>query len=217
VTFRDVKRVGLVATASVTLMACASASSFQSTWRHPSAEQLELEGKKVAALVLSEDEAIRCRAEDALAREISARGGVGVPAYTLLPKTLVHNSEKAREILKQADVEAVVAMRAVAWNKALLPNLGTYWGSPQPDSFWGSDFWGWSGDHDGNLRLDRVVVIETLVYSLSERKLVWASQSQTTNPSRIGAVIHELSRKIGAEMEKQGLLGDPARVSAVGF
>jgi hypothetical protein len=211
------KRIGLVATAGVTLMACASASSFHSTWRNPSTEQLNLEGKKVAALVLSEDEAIRYRAEDALAREISAHGGVGVPAYTLVPKDLVHNKEKAREILEQANVEGVVAMRAVAWNKALLPNLGTHWGSPQSGSFWGPEFWSWSGDYDGSLRLDTVLIVETLVYSLSQNKLVWASQSRTTNPSKLGPVIHELSRKIGAEMEKQGLLGDPALVSAVGF
>jgi len=216
--FRAVKRVGLVAIAGVTLMACASASSFHSTWRNPSIGPLNLEGKKVAALVLIEDEAIRHRAEDALAREISAHGGVGVPAYTLVPKDLVHNKEKAREILEQADVEGVVAMRAVAWNKALLPNLGTYWGSLQPDWFWGPEFWGWGGAHDGYVCLDTILVVETVVYSLSQNKLVWASQSQTTNPSKVGPVIHELTRKIGAEMDKQGLLADPApSVSAVGF
>ena len=107
-------------------------------------------------------------------------------------------------------------MRAVAWNKALFPNLGTSWGSP--------------------IRL----VLGTRVLGLERRlrrlpaarhgpdrrdaglqpfanKLVWASQSRTTNPSKVGPVIHELSRKIGDEMEKQGLLGDPANVSAVGF
>ena len=71
----------------------------------PHHRALNLKGKKVAALLLSEDEAIRYRAEDALAREISAHGGVGVPAYTLLPKDPVHNKEEAREILEQADVE----------------------------------------------------------------------------------------------------------------
>ena len=48
-------------------------------------------------------------------------------------------------------------------------------------------------------------------------KLVWASQSQTMNPSEVGPFIHELSRMVGAGMERQGVLGDPARVSAVGF
>jgi hypothetical protein len=37
------------------------------------------------------------------------------------------------------------------------------------------------------------------------------------NLSRVGSFIRELSRKVGTEMQKQELLGDPARVSAVGF
>jgi len=49
-----------------------------------------------AALVLSEEEPLRYAAEDALAREIRAHGAVGVPAYTLLPKGLVRDREKAR-------------------------------------------------------------------------------------------------------------------------
>jgi hypothetical protein len=202
-----VTKTAMAATAAVTLTACASTSSFHSTWRNPSVEPLNLKGKKVAALVLSDDDAIRHGTEDALAREISARGGVGVPAYTLLPKDSVHDKEKAREFLEQAGVEGVVTMRAVAWNKALLPNLGTYWGSPQSGSFWGPGFWGWGEAHDGYLRLDTILIVETLVYSLSQDKLVWASQSQMTNPSKVGPVIRDLSKKIGAEMEKHGLLG----------
>jgi hypothetical protein len=207
----------LLAAAAVTLTACSTTSSFHSTWQNPAALTLDLRGRKVAALVLHENEALRCAAEDALAREITVHGGVGVPAYTLLPREAVHDKDMARLLLEQAQVEGIVAMRAVAWNTALLPNLGTYWGNSRFASFWGSAFWGWGGAHDGYLCPDTLLIVETLVYSLSQNKLVWASQSQTTNPLKVGPVIHELSRKIGAEMEKQGLLGDPARVSAVGF
>jgi len=212
-----VKRVGLITTAAMTLLACATTPSFHSTWRNPSAKELNLEGKRVATLVLSDDEGIRRGAEDALAKGISAHGGLGVPAYTFLPKDLVHDKERARELLEQAEVEGVVAMRAVAWNEGLLPSLGTYWGSPQSGSFWGPGFWGWGGAPGGNKRLDTLVIVETLVYSLPESKLVWASRSQTMNPSEVGPFIHKLSRKVGAELEEQGLLADAARVSAVGF
>jgi hypothetical protein len=67
---RFVMQGPLAATAAVTLLACASTSSFHSTWRNPSVEPLNLKAKKVAALVLSDDEAIRRGTEDALAREI---------------------------------------------------------------------------------------------------------------------------------------------------
>ena len=60
-------------------------------------------------------------------------------------------------------------------------------------------------------------MVETLVYSLPQDNLLWASQSETMNPSEVGPFIHKLCRKVGAELEKQGLLADPARIAAVGF
>ncbi len=216
--FRAVKRVGLVATAAVTLLACAT-TTFHSAWKNPAAESSSFTGKRVAALVLIEEEPLRYAAEDALAREITAHGGVGVSAYTLLPKGLVRDKEEARELLEKADVEGVVALRPRAWDESLSANLGTYWGSPRYASFWGPGIWdgGWGGAHDGDLRGDTILVVETLVYSLPQDKLVWASQSQTMNPSQVEAFIRELSTKVGTEMEKQGLLADSASVWAVGF
>jgi hypothetical protein len=126
---------------------------------------------------------------------------VGVPAYTLVPKEQIRDKEETRKIFERAGVEGVVAMRPVAKEKAL---SGSFWGNPLYASFWGPGFW--SGG-DGYLRTDTIVVVETLVYSLPQNALVWASQSETTNPSRIAPFIHELSREIGAQMEKQGLLG----------
>jgi hypothetical protein len=208
--FRAVRGVGLVATAAVTLLACAS-PAFHSTWKNPGAEPSNLRGKRVAALVLSEEEPLRCAAEDALAREITAHGAVGVPAYTLLPKGLVRDKEKARHLLEQAEVVGVVALRPRAWDKSPTADLGAYWGSSRYSSFWGPGFWGWGwgwgGAHDGYLRVDTILVVETLVYSLPEDKLVWASQSRTMSPTEVGSCVRELSRTLGTEMEKQGLLG----------
>ena len=76
--FRALTAVGLVTAAAVTLLACAT-TTFHSTWKNPAAESLNLRGKRVAALILSEEEPLRFAAEDALAREITAHGGVGVP------------------------------------------------------------------------------------------------------------------------------------------
>lgn len=215
--FRAVTGVGLVATAAVTLLACAT-TTFHSTWQSPAAEPLKFRGKRVAALILSEEEPLRCAAEDALAREITAHGGVGVPGYTLLPKGLVRDKEKARALLEKARVEGVVALRPRAWDESLTANLGAYWGSPRYASFWGPGFWGWgrgwSAAEDGYLHVDTNLVVETLVYSLPQNRLVWASQSRTMNPSEVGPFIHELSGKVATEMEKQGLFGGPALASA---
>ena len=48
--------------------------------------------------------------------------------------------------------------------------------------------------------------VEILVYSLKQDKLVWAAQSQTTNPSKVGPFIKELVAKAADQMKKEGLI-----------
>jgi hypothetical protein len=191
----------LAATGAVTLAACAT-TSLQSTWKDPAAAPLNLKGKKVAILVLTPEQALRYAAEEEAARDITAHGAVGVPAYTLLPQPLTLDKERAKAIFEKAGIEAAVVLRPVAKEKEL---SGSFSASPSFSSFWGPGLWG-GGWGDGYLRTDTVLVVETLVYSLQQNKLVWASQSATTNPTQVGSFIRELGKAVGTEMEKQGLL-----------
>jgi hypothetical protein len=199
---RTLTKAVLAATAAVTLAACAT-TSLQSTWKDPTAAPLNLKGKKVVALVVTDEEALRYPAEDEAAREITAHGGVGVPAYTLLPQAQIRNKERARAIFEKEGIEAVVVVRPVAKEKEL---SGSFSSNPGYSSFWGPGFWGGGWGGDGYLRTDTILIVETLVYSLQQNKLVWASQSETMNPTQVGSFMRELSKTLGTEMEKQGLL-----------
>jgi hypothetical protein len=204
-----VARVGLAAGTAVVAVACA-ATSFNSVWKAPGAEPLNFKGKKVAALVVSKEEGVRYGAEDALAREITAQGAVGIAAYTLIPRELTQDRDKAKEFLEKAGVAGVVAMRVVGKEKELSASgPSMYWGAPYYGSFWGGGYygWGWGAVYDpGYLRTDTIVSVETLVYSLGQDKLVWAGRSQTTNPSKVGDFIKELVVAAAKEMRKQGLI-----------
>ena len=199
---RTLTKAVLAATAAVTLAACAT-TSLQSTWKNPATAPLNLKGKKVVALVVTDEEALRYATEEEAAREITAHGAVGVPAYRLLPQAQVRDKERARAIFEREGIEAVVVVRQVAIEKAL---SGSFWGSPGYSSFWGPGFWGGGFGGDGYLRTDTILIVETLVYSLQQNQLVWASQSQTMNPTQVGSFVRELSKTLGTEMEKQGLL-----------
>jgi hypothetical protein len=199
---RTLTKAVLAATAAAALAACAT-TSFQSTWKNPAAAPLHLKGKKVVALVVIDEEALRYSAEDEAAREIAEHGAIGVPAYRLLPQAQIRDKERARAIFEREGIEAVVVLRQVAKEKAL---SGSFSGSPGYSSFWGPGFWG-GGWGDGYLRTDVILVVETLVYSLQQNQLVWASRSQTMNPTQVGSFVRELSKTLGTEMEKQGLLG----------
>jgi hypothetical protein len=202
----------LLASSVIIVAACATTSTrFNSTWKAPDAGPVDFAGKKVVALVLSKNEGMRRAAEDALARELTARGAQGIAAYTLISSADVQNREKAKAQLQQAGVEGVVAMRVVDQQQQVTYVPGTVWASPYYGSFWGYYDWGWGTVYDpGYLTTDTIVSVETLVYSVPQNKLIWAGVSETTNPSKVDPFIRELVNEAAKEMAEQGLVRSTA-------
>jgi hypothetical protein len=203
-----ITKAGLAFLAALAMSACAS-TQFASSWKAPGAGPLNFKGKKVAALIMSKEESSRYGSEDALARELTERGAVGMPAYTIIPKELIQDKDKAREFLEKAGVVGVVAMRVVGKDSEITASPATYWGTTQYATFWGGGYygWGWGGVYDpGYLRTDTVVSVETLIYSLEQNKLVWAGMTRTTNPTEVYPFIKELTAKVADELKKLGLI-----------
>lgn len=181
---------------------------FTSSWKAPDAQPESFKGAKVAALVMHPDESLRYPAEEALAREITARGPVGMPAYSIVPKELIKDKDKAREFLEKAGVVGVLAMRVVGKDKEITQSPGTYWGGAGYATFWGAGYYGtgWGAVYEpGYLRTDTIVEVETLIYSLRQDKLVWAGRSETTNPKDVPKFVKELAKKVADQLKKLGL------------
>jgi len=188
-----------------TLVACAT-TGFSSTWRNPEAQPLQVQGSRVAALVMHENEASRREAEDVLAREITARGAEGVPMYTVLPGANVDEAQ-ARAALEQAGFAGIVVMRPVGTEQQITGTPTMYMG-PRYAGFWGGYYgYGWGAPYGTDIRTDTIVSIETLVYSLSQNRLVWGGQSRTTNPSDVDALVREVAAAVAGELADEGLIG----------
>src|SRR5688572_22427233 len=108
-----VARFAIVLTGCLALFACAS-DPVVASWKSPDAAPLELHGSKVAAVVMMKNEASRRAAEDALAREITARGAQGVPMYTIFPEGKPESEAAARAALEKAGMAGAVVMRPVS-------------------------------------------------------------------------------------------------------
>jgi hypothetical protein len=196
-----------LAAATLTLAGCSS-TSFVSTWKVPVDGPIEFDNKRVAAIVVSADETTRRVGEDTLAREISKRGAQGIPSYTLVSGQPPKEEEAAKKILRDADIEGAVMMRVISSDQQLSYSPGTAWyGAPYYGSFWGYWGYGWPMVYDpGYLRTDTVVMVETLVYSVTDDKLLWAGRSKSTNPSDVRKFVRELAGKAAKEMKKAGFI-----------
>ena len=184
-----------------------STTTFVSTWRAPDARPLRLTGRKVVAIFMGRP-AARRRAEDALAREISARGAQGVPSYTVLSDQEIKDRDSAKAKVESLGFSGAVVMRVVGREKQVSYEPGVVWARPYYRRFWGG-YWGygWGTVYEpGYLREDKVVSVETLVYSFEQDELVWAGVSKTVNPERIEDFVAELAKAVSEQMEKDGLL-----------
>jgi hypothetical protein len=201
-------RTGTAALVSLTLVvgiAC-SATSFDTTWHDPNARPIALAGKRVVAIFMTNRPGLRRTAEDAMAAEITARGGQGVPAYTVLSDEEVKNPDASKEKLRGQGFSGAVVMRVVG-HETQYTYQPAYWGGPYYHHFWGG-YWGWGWGRvyaPGYLVEDRVVRVETLVYSLDQDLLLWAGVSRTVDPAGVQDLISDLAKAVTKEMDKAGL------------
>ncbi len=193
--------------AAVTLAACAS-TRFLSSWKTPDMKPAgSVKGQKVAGFVLTQNVSGRRAGEDALARELTARGAQGIAGYTLIPDIKPDDEATAKAALAKAGVVGVVTMRPLAKEKELTA-VSTMWAGPYYGGYWGGYYhYGWTSAWGGvEVRTDTVVSVDTLVYSRVHNKLIWAGQSETTNPSTIDAFVHELVAEATKRMRKDGVI-----------
>ena len=186
--------------ASALLAACAT-TNFVSTWTEPNAQPLD-RSKRVGAVMVTSRDALRRAAEDAMVREFTARGVQGVASYTILPANATRDTTAARAAFEQAGVDAVLVMRVVGKDTQISYTPGTPYYST-----WGYWGYGWGAAYSpGYMQTDQIVSVESLVYSVSQGKLIWAGQSETTNPEDVDNFIAELVGAVGAELRQSGLI-----------
>ena len=189
--------------------ALADGPKFTSTWKTPEASTTSFAGKKVAALVISDDQNLRVSGEEALVRELAAIGVTqGIASYRFVPREELRDADRARPWYERAGVEGVVSMRLVKaeTHKA---QTSAAWTSATYSSLWGYYGYGWGTVYaydPGRATSETVAVIETLVFSVPQNKLLWAAVTETVNPKDAAAVIKDVVESTVKEMRKQGLL-----------
>jgi hypothetical protein len=194
----------MAAVASLVLLACATAP-FQSTWRAAGEASVTVTGRPIAALFVSDIEATRRNAEEAMAAEINGRGGLGRTAFSIRETDSGMDRARLFHDLHQAGIEKALVMRAAALEPDAfrihsrgVSRFGGWWAGPG---------WGWGMAYDPAFgTIDVLVSIETRFYDVAAERLLWAGVSRFRNPTDIVAIVRRLSAEAFAEMAAEGLI-----------
>src|SRR5687767_7151570 len=152
----------------------AAKTKFQSVWRSPDAASISFAGQKVAALVITKDDSLRVAGEEALVRELTARGFQTVASYRIVPRPEQETAAKARVWYEKAGVSGVVALRPTSREK-VVTYTPSMWVSASYGSLWSYYDYGWGAVYvPQTTREDTFVVVETLVFSVPLNQLLWA-------------------------------------------
>jgi hypothetical protein len=207
--------IAALVVASLSAVPAQASTKFRTAWKAPDVTALTLEeGETVLAMVMSAQEESRNGLEALLAQELGQRGVEAIPAYSVIPSSVVQDKDKARPFIEKTGARYAIVMRVAGREKELRGSGPTFdavpvYTGPYYGGFYGGYYaFGWGVTYSaGNLQIDEVVQVETLVYDLRTDKLVWAGMSDTMNPSTARKVIKDLVREAGKEMKRQGLVG----------
>lgn len=197
--------------ALIVMFACsgglfAQSYDFRSTWRAPDAQAVDMAGKKVAVVVISQDESLRMSAEEAMARELTARGSVGVAAYRTIPKELLHDADKAREWFERTGVAGVIVLRVVSVDKEKVYSA-VVWSTTYYQSFSNYYAAGWqTAAPIGRAREITTIAVETLLFDVAKGTLFWGGVTETTNPKNVQTYVHGLAAEVAKELQREKLV-----------
>jgi len=187
-------RWGLGLGLAAALVGC-STTRIVSTWKEPSANAVEF--RKVLVVSPSRDESLRRIAEDELVHEMT--GTVAVPSYTILSQDQIQDQNLLKQLVRERGFDGLVVFRVAAVDQQFSWVPGAYAG---PTYAYG----GWPMYDPGYIHVDTVARVETNVYSVPDQKLIWASASNTFNPSSATSLVDDVARAVGKEMRKEGFL-----------
>jgi len=195
--------------ATLTLCAALAAlaqNDFLSTWKADGVTRIDFTGRKVAAVLITDDNSLRVPAEEALARELTARGPVGVPAYRIIPKEELTKKDAAKGWFERAGVAGLVMLRPVKTETEKVYSSAVFV-SGYYNYAW--DYWGYGWANVvpiGKGRDQRTITVETLLYDLSNGTAMWAAVTRTTDPKDVQSYVKGLATDVVKRLEKDGLV-----------
>ena len=170
-------------------------------WVSPEVAQYQFD--HVLAICIIKDQTTRQLVEDAMAAR--ARKGNALPSYNILHEADLRDKEQAKRKILQMGFDGAVIMRPLRVEDRVNYVPGSY--PPYYGSFWGYYGWAWPNLYVPDyVYTDKIVQVETTIFSIKDDKLLWTTLSETKNPESARDVVLGIAKEIGKEARKRGLV-----------
>lgn len=187
--------------AAALVVAGCSSTRFLSSEKAVDAGPVDLKGQKVVALVVDPREAVRTKAENALAAELAKRGMEGIAAHAIISAEDRNDKEKMKAAVHASGAKVLVATHLVGIEEKQQYVPGAY---DRGVDFYGA---GWGVTYaPGYYDSYGIFTVETRCYRVADEKLLWSGVSETVDPADVKALVRSLVKEAGKVMAKQGLV-----------
>lgn len=181
--------------AIASLLGC-SATHMKTTWTAPGVRSIQF--RKVVAFVLAKDEVTRRNGEHEICEQITRVPCA--PAFAVVADADRGDVEKVARQVDAAGFDGAVVLRYTGRRTEQ-----TY--VPPSTPLWGYYGYGWGRAYDpGYVRQDELVDVETAVYSVADRKLLWVGTTESMNPRDVRRTVDEIADAVAAALRKEGLI-----------
>jgi hypothetical protein len=183
-------------------IACGSPTTLTAVWKAPGVTGVRFQ--KVLVAAQDKDQTRRRNMEAFLVKRLQN----ATPSYEFLSDTEARDTAKAKAKIMASGFDGAVVVRFVgtADKQTYVPGT-TYWGTAPYGTMWGFWGYGWSAVYDpGYMVNDRVVTLESNVYSVSRDELIWSSRSDTVSPESVNKLMQSMVDATAKEMRRQKVI-----------
>ena len=161
--------------------------------------------QKVVVLVLAKDTIMRRIAEDEFVARAASNATEAVTSYSLIPEDELGDQDRVKARLDAANIDGAAVMRLVGSDSQVTYNPGSYVTAYY--TFWGYYGYAYPMVFDtGYVTADRVVRVETNVYSVTGDKLIWTGLSESMNPDSAQQIVDDVVRVVVANLKSNGIV-----------
>jgi hypothetical protein len=194
----------LVACAAVLIAACAS-TTLQTAWYDTTYAGGSF--KRVLVVGVGANVANRRAFEDIFAQKLSATGTQGIPGYRFVPDNVRTNEPGWNAGVAQSGADGLLVVRVLGVDTKTQVTTAMV-----PGPMYGPYYGGWWGPQMyavPEITQYDVATVETSLFDVKTKQVVWAGTTQTFNPSSVAKETPGFADLIITQLAARGLIASP--------